>query len=137
MNKIKALGRKIWSHIAPAFSLMNVNGILRGLLAGIACSFTLAGLTVALGPVGLIIGLAGTFAIGYLYQAFINGEAVGVRFFPTAILSFMVMPYFAIATGASLVFALMLTGGFIVGLDYLNTWQESLGRKATRAFATA
>ena len=98
----------------------------QGILAGLACSFTLAGLTVAFGPLGMVLGVVGTFVIGWLYQAFVQGEEAGVRWFPTALLAYVSLPYFAVATGYSIIITLLFTGGTVWALDTLRTMHSVL-----------
>jgi hypothetical protein len=105
----------------------------QGIGAGLACSFTLAGLSVAFGPLGFLLGAIGTFIVGWLYQAHTEGTEAGVRWFPTALLAYMALPYFAVVTGYSLIITLLFTGGLIWGLDTLKSLHETLSNRLNAA----
>jgi hypothetical protein len=136
LSKIKGFFTNLWASLKARLTSdgaqkkvkiqMTIVNAVQGILAGLACSFTLAGLTVAFGPIGLVLGVIGTFVIGYLYQASIEGSDLGVRWFPTALLSFMVAPYFAVASGYSIVITLLFTGGFVWVTDTIKTLHSVL-----------
>jgi hypothetical protein len=74
----------------------------------------------------MVLGLVGTCLVGWLYQAYTDGEEVGVRWFTTALLAYLSLPYFAVATGYSLLISILFTGGTVWALDTLRTMTDVL-----------
>ena len=142
MSKIRALMTNFWSHLKLRFSsdadqkkLMIYRLLVQTgqvILAGMACTFTLAGLTVAFGPMGVLLGTVGTLVVSWLYNAYVAGEEHGIRWFTTSLLAYVSLPYFAVASGYSLLITLIFTAGLVWAFDVLRTMHNVLGVRLSR-----
>lgn len=106
--------------------------ISRFILSGLACLFTMSALTILFGAMGTVIGVAAVAVLGWLYQAFAQGEEIGVRWFTVFVMAFMAMPSIAVMVGGGLLSTLLVTTGFVYALDTLVSADRLLNSRIYR-----